>query len=447
MTERAHTALPLKRVLGVPTALFVGMGVAIGSGIFRAPGEVADSLQAPWLILLAWIVGGVFVLMAGMVTAELSTRFPRAGGEYVYLREAYGEFVAFFFGWSYTVFIIGGGAAIIARAFGDFGCELLGVPATWAGPIAAAAIVAVTGVNAVGLRTGAGFQNVLTGAKVLALLAIVVVGFTCGTEPIDFFASPPRTSTSSLLVLLSTGVIPVLWAYDGTTDSVKMAEEVRDVRRAMPRALIGSALAITLLYVLVNVAFLRIMPAAEMAGLSSVPGEAMRRVFGPAGRTLMLAVAMLVFLGTLSSTLLATIRVTFALARDGLAFRFMARMSKDQAPVPAFVVVAGFAMVLVLTRTFTEVLRVYFFAGVILFGLSYASLVVFRLREAFFPPEVYRCPAGIFQAFTLITIQLALAIGLVLSNPWDAVYTTILLTVFGLLYFVWKRASPVRSAG
>ncbi len=442
----------LKRVIGAPTALFIGMGVAIGSGIFRTPGDIAAQLHAPWLIIAAWIFGGVFVLMAGMVTAELATRFPRAGGEYVFLREAYGEFVAFFFGWAYTVFIIGGGAASIAAAFGDFGCALFGIDGRWSGVLAAGAIVVVVGVNAIGLSAGAWTQNLLTCAKITALLVVIVIGFAFGSSTITWTRGmnpaareAPALAGWSLLAVFSAGVVPVLWAYDGTTDAVKMAEEIKDVRRALPRALIGSAVALTVLYVLVNLAFMRIMPVPEIAGLDSVPGEAMRRVFGTTGQTAMLAVAMLVCIGSLSSTTLATIRVTFALARDGLAFRFMSRMSAAQAPVPALAVVGAFSVVLVLNRKFGEVLQIYFLASSVLFGLSYASLIVFRLREADFPAHAYRCPLGMLQAGLLILIEVALAAGIVIANPKDAAYTAGLLIGFAMLFFVWKRSTSNRS--
>ncbi len=433
---------PLKRMLGAPTALLIGMGVAIGSGIFRTPGEVADRLHLPWLIVAAWMLGGIIVLMQAMVTAELATRFPKAGGEYVYLREAYGEFVAFFFGWAYTVFVIGGGAATIALAFGDFSCELLNAQRSWSGPLAAGAIIAVTAVNALGLRAGAGTQNVLTGIKILALLSVIAIGIIFG-EGIS--ASAPRTlqvSQRSAVGLFLAALLQIMWSYSGTTDSVKMAEEIKDVRRALPLAIIGSTLALTLLYCAFNFALMRVVPPAEMAGLAFVPGEAMDRLFGAGGRAAMLAAAMLVCLGALSSTVLATIRVTFALARDGLTFRFMSRMSKSQAPVPALIVVACFSVLLALNRSFSEVLNIYFFASCILFGLSYASLIVFRLRTREFPPHVFRCPFGILQAVAVIGIQLALAVSIAFDSPVDALYTTALLAGFGLLYLVWKRLAP-----
>lgn len=436
---------PLKRILGTPTALLIGMGVAIGSGIFRTPGDVADRLQAPGLIILAWVLGGVVVLLQGMVTAELATRFPKAGGEYVFLREAYGEFVAFFFGWAYTVFVIGGGAATIALAFGDFMCELLPALGGLSGPLAAGAIVTVTAVNAVGLRAGAGTQNVLTSVKILALLGVIVIGFAFGAGTSTSVVEPTPTPTGSGVALFIGAMLPILWSYNGTTDSVKLAEEIKNVRRALPLAIIGSAVALTVIYTAFNAALMRVVPPAEMGGLASVPGEAMARLFGASGRAAILVAAMLVCLGSLSSTVLATVRVTFALARDGLAFRFMSHMSKSQAPVPALIVVAGFSVVLVLNRNFEEVLSIYFLASAFLFGLSYASLIVFRLRDRDFSPHIFRCPCGILLAVILILIQLALAVSITLQSPVDAGYTVLLLGVFGLLYFVWKRFMPTRT--
>ena len=167
----------------------------------------------------------------------------------------------------------------------------------------------------------------------------------------------------------------------------------------------------------------------------------MSRLFGDTGRNVMLVVAMLVCLSALSATVLATIRVTFALARDGLTFGFMARMSRGQSPVPALLVVCGFATVLVMLRDFEHVLGIYFFAAAILYGLSYASLIVFRYRERAFPPNVYRCPIGPVMAGVIIVIQCAIAVNICKTQPKDVMYTTLMLALIGLLYLVWKRAT------
>jgi len=434
---------PLRRLVGAGTALLLGMGVAIGSGILRTPGDVASALPSAGWILLVWVVGGLIVTVQGLVTAELATRYPEAGGEYVFLREAYGEFVAFFFGWAYTVFIIGGGAAAISLAFGDFACELWSLDPKRAGVMAAIAIVAVTGVNSIGLRAGAGVQNTLTSVKILALLAIIAVGLVLGDKPWastnDSGSGQGAVTASPIgLQVLLVGLLPVLWSYNGTTDAVKLAEEVKDVRRALPLAVIGSTVALIVIYAGVNVALLRVVPAPEMGGLTSVPGEAMSRLFGPAGRTGMLIAGMVVCLGSLSSTVLATIRVTFALARDGLTFRILARMSKSQAPVPALWAVAVFSIVLVLNRNFTKVLDIYFFASAILFGLSYASLIVFRWRDREKRRDVFRCPFGIVLAAFLILFQGALAWDIARHNTGDVIYTLGLLGGLAIFYLVWK---------
>ena len=449
---------PLQRVLGQPTAWLIGIGVAIGSGIFRTPGDVAGALVWPGWIILAWLIGGCVVTMQGLVTAELATRFGRAGGEYVFLKEAYGEFVAFFFGWAYTLFIIGGGLATIAAAFGDFACELFGTTAAGgSGAFAAGAIVLIALINSIGLRTGAGAQNLLTALKLAAMLGIAVAGFGWGSE--DLFSAPSTTHAESVATQAATGVaasrpflvvllaalLPILWSYDGTTDSVKMAEEVRDVRRTLPRALVGAALVLTGVYVLVNLALLRALPAEALARSDSAPAAAMSHLFGAGGGRAMLIVAMIVCLGSLSSTLLATIRVTFALARDGLAPRWLATMSKSQAPVPALLLAAGFAIVLVLQRDFGQALGIYFFASAILFGLSYASLIVFRRREAVFPASAFRCPAGEVLAVLLIALHAALAVNIAFNQPRDALLSVALLIAIGALYVVWKWSRATRN--
>jgi APA family basic amino acid/polyamine antiporter len=445
---------PLRRIIGSFTALLIGMGVAIGSGIFRNPGLVARDLGERWLILLAWLLAGLIVLMQCMVTAELATRFPKAGGEYVYLREAYGDFMAFFFGWGYTVFIIGAGSAAISRALGEFSCQLLSLPEdTWAGSIAAVAIAAVVVVNALGLRVGAGFQNALTIAKALALLAVIMVGLIWGgpqPSPAEQVSTPPDNGVGTpWLALFMAAITWALWPYQGANDTIKLAEEIKDVRRALPRAVIGAALLLTLLYVLFNFALLRLAPVEEIsrmeaAGEHFVPGAVMPEKFGAVGRSSLLVVAILACLGALGSTILATIRVTFALGRDGLAFRGLGRMSDAQAPVAALLVVGVFAAVLVLSRTFENVLQIYFLAAAILFGLSYATLFVFRWSETSFPEHAYRCPLGRLLAGALILIQAAIALNICLRNPRDALYTAVLLAIIGTFYAVWRMTGGKR---
>ncbi|MEO1335998.1 MAG: amino acid permease, partial [Myxococcota bacterium] len=405
--ESTARSRPLKRLLGPTTAFLVGLGVAVGSGIFRTPAPTAAALGSVSGIVLAWIFGGLFVVASGLVTAELATRFPRAGGEYVYLREAYGEFPAFFFGWSYTVFIIGGGAGTIGAACGEVLVQLLSWPEHTAKPLATAIVVMVVLINVAGLKAGAAWQNALTVIKLAALVGVAAIGFAAGEAPLDW--SQPVLPAGGAVAFLA-ALPPVLWAYDGTTDTSKLAEEVADVRRALPRALVGSALTLTVLYVVVNLACLSVLPPASIAQHKFALSAAMGAVLGPAGERGITAISLVVFLGSLSSTLLATVRVTFALGRDGLAPAAFGRMSAAQSPIAAYIAVGTIAALFTWYRGFTEILDIYFLAASILFGLAYGSLIVFRMRDARtggFPAYAFRCPGGPVLSLLLIVVQLA----------------------------------------
>lgn len=433
------TRAPLRRLIGTTTALCVGLGVAIGSGIFRTPGDIARQLNSPAWIIAAWIGGGLFTLAAGLVSAELGTRFPRAGGEYAFLKEAYGDFVGFFYGWAYTFFGVGVGVAIMAVAFGEVCCDLLQLEARFSPLAAVAGLVAVTTINCIGLRTGAGVQNVLTLAKVLALAALAVAGLLHSN------ATPPTTTNSASspgLVAFAAALASALWSYDGATDSVKMAEEVKDVHRALPRALISASLMVTALYVLVNLAYLHVLTPAEMAGSKFVGSDVMARIAGPAGRTALSAITALILFGALVSTQLSSVRVTFALARDGLAFGVLSRMSADQSPVAALVVVGAVSMVFAAFRSFQQVLSIYLFATAILFSLNYASLLVFRRRDRRPPENAFRCPAAPLLVAALIAVQTGIALNIAITNRRDTLYTCLLLAIIAAFYGVWRRARP-----
>lgn len=439
----------LRRILGTATVVCVGVGGAIGSGVFRTPGEVAQYVRSPWIILGLWVAGGFITLIQSLVTAELATRFPKAGGEYQFLKEAYGDFAAFFFGWSCTVFIIGCGAATIAAALGDFCGELFGLRSSWASPLfGCLAIVCVTWVNASGLRSGAFAQNLLTLLKIVALL--VIAGFAVWladrvtpAAPLAAVATRPELGMGTLLLAF----LPVFWSYTGATDVIRLAEEVKDVRRALPRAMFTTVVVLTVVYLLYNYALLCAMPPDVMAGEPSVHAMSLASLRGEAVRAGVLVASIVICLGSISSVFLASVRVTYALARDGLTFRVLGRMSRNQAPVASFVVIGAIACGFVVSRSFNGILRIYFLASAVLFGLTYLSLIVFRLRDRRagrpFPDGVYRAPVGLLLAAFLILFELAIA-GSIIRSDWqsgssDSLLTLALLAGMALFYVVWKR--------
>lgn len=451
----------LRRILGTTTVICVGVGVAIGSGIFRTPGEVAVLVRSPWVILLLWLIAGGITFMQSLVNAELATRFPKAGGEYQYLKEAYGDFAAFFFGWSCTIFIIGAGAGTIAAALGDFAADLFRLEQKWASPLfGCLAIAFVTSINAMGLRTGALTQNILTILKAVAIIGIAVGAWLLSgrmapvQESVIFEHQEGHWVKAFILALL-----PVFWSYTGATDSVRLAEEVKDVKQSLPRALFGTVAVLTIVYCLYNYALLCAMPPGNMAGEPGVHAMVFSDLKGYPIRNLILVVSMLICLGSISAVFLANVRVTYALARDGLTFGFLARMSKRQAPVASFILVGLIAVGFVLNRSFTQILNIYFLASAFLFGLTYLSLIIFRLRDRragrSFPVDAYRAPAGILLASLLILFELAIAVGIVTAeiqtwgdpskaNTYDSLMTLGLLAGMRFAYSLWKRFSPAK---
>lgn len=416
--------------------MLVGIGVALGSGILRTPPLVAATLGSGPAVIGAWLLGGLVILASSLIMAELATRYPASGGEYVWLREAFGPFVAFFFGWGYTLFIVGGGAATIAAAFGDAAVELVGdfLPArAWAG----LAVLAVTSANMVGLRAGARLQDVLTVAKVSVVLLGVAVAFSLPSPEVAAGAVQVPALGAVVAVLP-----PVIWAYAGSTDVVKLAGEVERPEVVLPRALVATTGLLAAIYVVVNLGLLH---ALGVEGLAQSPlplAEVARRALGPSGQVLVAGASALVFLGALSSTILATVRVAWALGRDRESLGFLGEMNAGQAPVGALALVGGVALLLALARDFEQILGIYFFASAILFGMVYASLFVFRARERAAGTReagIFRCPAPWLMVGVMITVQGAMAIMVMMSAPRDAAATVGLLAVVALGYRAAQR--------
>jgi APA family basic amino acid/polyamine antiporter len=319
-------------------------------------------------------------------------------------------------------------------------------------------------VNVLGLRTGAFAQNFLTILKVSILLAIGVGAFllsgrvTPMPPPVEIEPTEMSWMKAFMLALL-----PAFWPYTGATDSVRLAEEVKDVNRALPRALFGTVAVLTLVYCVYNYALLCALSPSQMAGEPSVHALVFARLEGYPVRELILIASILICLGSISAVFLANVRVTYALARDGLTFRFLSYMSRAQSPVASFLVVGLIACVFVLKRSFAEILSIYFLASAFLFGLTYLSLIVFRLRDrrpgGSFPAGAYRAPVGVLQAVLLILLELAIAGSIVAADArtwldreaeksYDSLYTLALLAVMAGFYAVWKRLNrPGTGAG
>jgi APA family basic amino acid/polyamine antiporter len=349
----------------------------VGSGIFRTPGLVAKHLGSPWLILLAWLAGGVLSLLGALVFAELATRHPAAGGKYVYAREAFGRRAGFVIGWAETLGMYCVAMAGVGVVCGEYLGRLLGWGAD--ARLSGALIVAlVTGLNLFGVALGSWTQNLVTGAKVLALLAVVALAAASGMGAgwSSAAAVPAGPALAGALAVAAQGVI---WTYYGYPDAAKIAEEVVDPVRTLPRIFLLGIGCAAALYLLLNAAFLQVLPIGAIAASPLVAGDVAAAIFGPGSGALVAGLALLVVLGSLNGNVFVTPRIVFGMARDGLAPGLLARVNRGGTPWTAMLLVGAVAIALAVTGTFERLLTLAILTVLLTDG--FMVFVLFRLRR------------------------------------------------------------------
>jgi len=355
------------------------VGIMVGSGIFRTPGVVAGLLGRPALTFVAWALGGLVGLLGALVFAELATRHPSAGGKYVFAREAFGRRAAFVIGWTEALGIYCAAIAAIAVVSGEYLARLVGWPAERAPLVGALLVALLTGLNLLGVEAGRWTQDLATGAKVLALAAVAVCGLAFGTGAgwSGRLADAPLGLAS--LGALAVAFQSVIWSYYGYPDAAKIAEEVKDPDRNLPKILLAGILGTTGLYLLLNAAFLSALPLDRLAASTLVPGDVITAIVGPRAGGAIAALALLVLLAGLNGNLFVTPRVLFGLSRDGLGPAALARVNRGGTPAPAMLLVGGVSLLLAASGTFERLLSL---AIVLVLATDgFMVLVLFRLRS------------------------------------------------------------------
>ena len=371
----------LDRKLGLADVTLIVMGGIIGSGIFVNPSVVAARAGTAAGALGAWALGGAIALAGAFVYAELGARRPEAGGQYAYLREAFHPGLAFAYAWALLLLIQTGGMAASAMTFARYVRELGHVPLA-EGLLSALVLAVLTFVNALGVRAGAGTQNVLMILKISAILAIVAAGMALMGRP---GALPPATTAPPGAEPSSFGaaMVPVLFAYGGWQTAAFVGGEVKDPARTLPRGMVLGVVAVVFLYLAVNIACLRVLGAAGLATTPAPAAALMRAAFGETGaRVLALGVAAST-LGFLSQSMLTAPRVYYAMASDGLFFSGIARVNaRTHVPVRAVVLQGVAATVIALTGEYGRILDTVVSADWIFFGLSAACVFALRRHDA-----------------------------------------------------------------
>ena len=381
MPEATHE---LRRELGVFSAALLVVGGIIGSGIFFTPAEVARALPNAATIIAVWVLGGFLALAGALTYAELGAMLPDAGGPYVYIRHAFGSLPAFLYGWMALLSIASGAIAAVAMGFAGYLARFVDL-APVGGPIgvAAATIVLLSLTNVLGIRPGAALQNLLTGAKILALSALIVGGLVLWVRmgaPLPVPDAPPPRE--SLVAGFAAAFVAVLFTIGGWQQMNMVAGEIRDPERTIPRALLIGILIVVAIYLGANAVYLRALGRDGLAASAAVAADAASRMVGPAGATFISISAMISILGFVNVAILANSRLPYALARDGVFFEAVGRVHpRFGTPHVAILLCGGWALVLLFATkgAIGSLLSGVVFADWIFFGLGAAS--VFALRR------------------------------------------------------------------
>jgi len=444
----------LVRGVGPFDATMLVMGGIVGAGIFINPYVVAREVHTPALILGAWAVGGLIALAGAFVYAELAALLPAAGGQYAYLREAYHPLVAFLYGWVLLLVIQTGGMAAVAVTFAAYALELTGLPLS-PPTLAIAALVGLAAINCVGVRAGSSVQSGLMVLKILALLVLIGGGawfLLRGAVPppdASVSASAPASHRGPLMAF-GAAMVPVLFAYGGWQTANFVAEEVREPRRNLPRALVAGVIGVVLLYLGVNAVCVAVLGPAGLAATTTPASAVMERAFGASGGRWIAAGIALSTLGFLSQSVLTAPRVYFAMARDGVFFRSVGWLDPRRGvPTVAILLQAATAVVIALSGRYDQILGYVVAMDFLFFGLTATCLFALRRRPA---PEAGSGVLARVPGHPVTTLLFVAACWLVVGStlvryPENSGIGMGILAAGVPVYFLWRRSGPARRAG
>ena len=436
----------LKRQIGLYAATAITVGNIIGSGIFRSPHSVAQHITSFWLVLLAWVIGGVLSICGSLVLAELAVTHPKTGGLYVFIRESFGDACGFVFGWANLWVIKPTVIASITSVFALYFCQVLHWPKGAEFPVGAAAILLLTFVNWLGVREGAGTQSLFTTLKVIGIAGLCVAAFALpASHPATAVDAATHAPETSFLQALALAMISILFAYDGWTDSTYVAGEVVNPRRTMPIAIVWGTWLVIAVYVLTNIAYFHVLGADGVARYEAVGSETIRRLLGGGGAAALAVLVAVSTFGTTNGAILTGPRVTQAMAADGLLWKPLARLDPARGTPALALWIQGILSCVWLwcASGFEDVSGWFVTTSWLFYALTTASIFVQRRREArgeLSTPN-YRTPL-----YPLTPVLFVLATGLIIASDlhdsgWKAWAGVGIAAVGFPVYWLWKGRS------
>src|SRR3954463_9385240 len=449
MTAAQPSATGYVRRLGVFDTTMIVVGGIIGAGIFLNPAIVAQRVHSTAFILTVWVVGGAIALVGALTFAELGARRPQAGGGYVYLTEVFGPLPAFLYGWTFLFIINSGGIAAVAVTFARYTADLFGLSTALIKPLAAGVLIVLSGVNYLGGRSGSITQNIFTVLKLVALAALIGAGIFLSTAAHQV-PEPAGEAIRGFDVVRALGyaLIPVLFAYGGWQYSNNIASEIVDPERTISRAMTIGMIVGGAVYVLANVAYVRVLGPSGLAGSLAPAADTMRALLGPVGGSLMAAGIVVSTIGCVNSGILSAPRMLQAMAADGLFFRFAARLHpRYRTPAGGILIQAVWAIALVLSGTYGQLLDYVVFGDWIFFGLIVATVFGYRRRDArgiAAGSGTYRAPGYPVLPALFDIVAAFVVVSAIWSTPRNAMLGVVLMALGIPAFMFWRRQNKSR---
>jgi len=442
---------PFKRALGPFDALMIVIGGIIGSGIFINPYIVAQRLESTELVIGAWVAGAAIALIGALCYAELGAMSPAAGGQYVYLRDAYHPLVAFLYGWALLFMIEAGAMAAVAMTFSEYAVRLVSdqpqasalVGAGGIRAIAIGAIAFLSIVNYLGVVPGSRLLNVFVLLKVAALAVLIAVGlWVSGVVSAAQQVAAPTAQGSP--AAFGAALIPIVFAYGGWQSANYVAEEIKDPRRTLPLSLIIGTAIVALSYVTVNIAYLKALGLGGLAATTTPASDSARLLFGAAGDRFVTAAIAISTFGFLNLCVLAPTRVYYAMAADGAFFPQVARLHpRYRTPSLAIVLQSSWAIALTMTGTYGQLLDYVVFADWIFFGLTVAAVFVFRRRMPD-APRPFRTWGYPVTPALFVAAAVAIVISVIRVSPMQSAIGAALMAAGVPAFYYWRRTAGSR---
>jgi APA family basic amino acid/polyamine antiporter len=415
----------LLAILGVTFGIAVTIGNVIGAGILRSPGEIAAHLPSIWPYFAVWVIGGVYALLGANALAELGTLVPRSGGQYVFVRHALGDYAGFIVGWSDWLSTCGT-TALVAITIGEY--SLVYLPQLRAFEVVALLTIGLlTLVQWLGVRWGGAAQNFTSLLKAVVLIALIIACFKIGGRN-PFQESLVMESDLPFFVAFMLSLQAVIYTYDGWSAPIYFTEEVKDPGRSIPRAMFAGVGLIIAIYLLINVAFVRVVPLGSIAGETLAAAVVAQHIFGPYADPVLRSLFIIALLSAVNSNVLMAPRVIYAMSSDGLFWRGAREVNEGGTPDIALLISSIVAALFVLTGTFNTVIAKLSFFFVANYALSFFALFVLRRRE----PDAerpYRAWGHPITTGIALLASIAFLIAVIKSDTENSVYTIILLAL------------------